>query len=106
LGRTGQRGSQVVDVYFPKDRATNRRKNFCFVTFATQQASRNCVFLVCFALRLAGGGCRQGNCVRDAVSVFQVCRVCFGLTLHAGGVWPPEPRPTARVCRDGRGTGG
>ena len=30
---------QVVDVYFPKDRATNRRKNFCFVTFATQQAS-------------------------------------------------------------------
>jgi len=45
LGRTGQRGSQVVDVYFPKDRATNRRKNFCFVTFATQQASCNCVFL-------------------------------------------------------------
>ena len=30
---------QVVDVYFPKDRATNRRKNFCFVTFATQQVS-------------------------------------------------------------------
>ncbi|KAK9836094.1 hypothetical protein WJX81_000636 [Elliptochloris bilobata] len=30
---------QVVDVYFPKDRATNRRKNFCFVTFATQQAA-------------------------------------------------------------------
>ena len=24
-------------MYFPKDRATNRRKNFCFVTFATQQ---------------------------------------------------------------------
>ena len=28
---------QVVDCYFPKDRALNRRKNFCFVTFATQQ---------------------------------------------------------------------
>jgi hypothetical protein len=51
LVRTRQRGLQVVDVYFPKDRATNRRKNFCFVTFATQQASCNCVCLVCFALR-------------------------------------------------------
>ncbi|KAK9905754.1 hypothetical protein WJX75_005750 [Coccomyxa subellipsoidea] len=30
---------QVADVYFPKDRALNRRKNFCFVTFATQQAA-------------------------------------------------------------------
>ena len=30
---------QVVDCYFPKDRALNRRKNFCFVTFATQQVS-------------------------------------------------------------------
>ena len=29
--------SQVVDVYFPKDKYLNRRKNFCFVTFATQQ---------------------------------------------------------------------
>ena len=28
---------KVVDCYFPKDRALNRRKNFCFVTFATQQ---------------------------------------------------------------------
>lgn len=28
---------QVVDVYFPKDKYLNRRKNFCFVTFATQQ---------------------------------------------------------------------
>jgi hypothetical protein len=30
---------QVVDVYFPKDKHLNRRKNFCFVTFATQQVN-------------------------------------------------------------------
>lgn len=28
---------QVMDCYFPKDKYLNRRKNFCFVTFATQQ---------------------------------------------------------------------
>ena len=28
---------QVTDCYFPKDKYLNRRKNFCFVTFATQQ---------------------------------------------------------------------
>lgn len=32
---------QVADVYFPKDRVLNRRKNFCFVTFATQQVSHS-----------------------------------------------------------------
>ncbi|CAK0732520.1 hypothetical protein CVIRNUC_000142 [Coccomyxa viridis] len=30
---------QVTDCYFPKDKYLNRRKNFCFVTFATQQAA-------------------------------------------------------------------
>ncbi len=34
---TASTALQVVDCYFPKDRALNRRKNFCFVTFATQQ---------------------------------------------------------------------
>ena len=28
---------QVTDCYFPRDKYLNRRKNFCFVTFATQQ---------------------------------------------------------------------
>ena len=28
---------QVEDVYFPKERATGRRRPFCFVTFASQQ---------------------------------------------------------------------
>ena len=32
---------QVTDCYFPKDRYLNRRKNFCFVTFATQQVRRS-----------------------------------------------------------------
>ena len=39
LSKVPEVGLQVVDVYFPKDRATNRRKNFCFVTFATQQVN-------------------------------------------------------------------
>ncbi|CAL5224065.1 g6690 [Coccomyxa viridis] len=30
---------QVTDCYFPRDKYLNRRKNFCFVTFATQQAA-------------------------------------------------------------------
>ena len=29
--------AQVTDCYFPRDKYLNRRKNFCFVTFATQQ---------------------------------------------------------------------
>ena len=28
---------QVEDVYFPKERATGRRRPFCFVTFASQK---------------------------------------------------------------------
>lgn len=59
-------GVQVVDVYFPKDRATNRRKNFCFVTFATQQvSSRPCMLAFrhkrscsCAAQKRGGKLCR------------------------------------------------
>ena len=45
---------QVVDCYFPKDRALNRRKNFCFVTFATQQVSLSKPLLVVAPARVHG----------------------------------------------------
>ena len=31
----------VLDVYFPKDRVTGRRKNYCFVTFGSPAAAEN-----------------------------------------------------------------
>ena len=57
-GLEGKLRSVFAVQYFPKDRALNRRKNFCFVTFATQQVPCP-AYTLCLSQRCMYMGCMQ-----------------------------------------------
>ena len=60
---------QVEDVYFPKERATGRRRPFCFVTFALQKVLSHCMLTdVAYSVQLLSGYC---------VSIESVSAACF-----------------------------
>ena len=81
---------QVEDVYFPKERATGRRRPFCFVTFASQKV----FFISCSAQHV-----QQLSSHCDAVlSLYIRCLLCsklrcilhvytFPVAVHFGPVF-------------------
>jgi len=92
----GQWGA-VLDVYFPKDRATGRRKNYCFVTFASPAAAEAAA---------ARSNREIGRFRVEAISVTRDRTSHYEAVQQSGGRPPPPPAGASPLDGWAEGGGG